>query len=54
MLRFLKVYMEVHDLGVLQKAGYVTFPGTLTAQLTPSVVATFPVGCCNIMNQLVG
>ena len=40
--------------GVFQKAGYVTYLGKLTPQLTPSVVATLPVGCCNIVNQLTG
>ena len=35
--------------GVFQKAGYVTYPGKLTPQLTPSVVATLPVSCCNIV-----
>ena len=39
---------------VFQKAGYVTHPGKLTPQMTPSVVTTLPVGCCNIVNQLGG
>ena len=39
--------------GVFQKAGYETNPGKLTLQLTPSVVATLPAGCCNIVCQLV-
>ena len=38
--------------GVFQKAGYATYPGKLTPHLTASVVATFPVSCCNIVCQL--
>ena len=40
--------------GVFEKVGYVTYPGKLTPQLTPSIVATLPVGCCNIVNHRVG
>ena len=50
-------YKQVHTPGytwVFQKVGYVTCPGKLTPQLKPNVVATLPVGCCNIVNQQVG